>query len=422
MKRKQLTLCAALIVALSIGGSVWAAENVATTSGSWTNTAIWDQGHIPNTTDDRAKVWALRTVTVDSVVAQAVSNIRLGQNLSNPGHLVIDPGASLVNNGLLQISGGLSTTVGSSLTVNGTYYNGGNMDVGHVSAAGTGGNLNINSGATVTAAGVINIGLGSTGTVTMAGGTVTQTGTGDTIVGSGFNHYGKLNMSGGSWTTGDDLIVGGENSRTGKATFSGGATMTVSDDLFLAGLNGRVNANGEVVVNDATLDVNDYLYVGRASSSTGTLTLDHADAQVNAYRLLVADNGGEGTVNLLDGELYVAGDTDFDNNVQIGAGGEVSFEKGVLEWNDATGTNELEQFWFDGDFTATKNDGNALSFTNNLSTITYSLDLGDDYTAWVGLNADGNSETFVTIPEPGALSLLILSSGLILWVRRCRLI
>jgi hypothetical protein len=407
--------------ALAIGGSVWAAENLATGSGTWTNAAIWDQGHVPNATDDRAKVWANHIVTVDSVVAQAVSNIRLGSNLNNPGHLVINSGAALTNNGLLEISGGLSTTGGSSLTVDGTYYNGGDMNVGHVSTTGLGGKLNINNGASVRTAGNVNIGLGSTGTVTMIGGTFIQSGDKDTTVSAGANEYGELNMSGGSWTTGDDLLVGCSgtgNNRRGLVTLSGGSTMNVTDDLFLAGINGYDNNRGEVIVNDAALNVNDIIFVGRANTSTGTLTLAHADAQVSVKQLFVAENGGRGMVNLLDGELFVNGISALDNDIRIGADGEVSFEKGILVSDDPDVADEFAQFWIDGKFTATKNGANALSLTNNLASVTYSQDLGDKYTAWVGLDADGNPTTFVTIPEPTSISLFIISSGLIVWIRR----
>lgn len=397
-------------------------ENLAITNGLWADAAVWDQGHVPDTTDDRAKIWANHTVAVDQVVTTPVSNIRLGSMLQNPGHLVIDPGAALTNNGLLQISGGVNNSVGSSVTIDGTYHNGGDMDVGHVSSTGQGGRLFINTGAVVTVDGVINVGLGSTGTVTMTGGTVVQYGIGndgDTQIGIGERQYGELDMSGGTWTTGDDLIVGSGagNARTGKAVLNGGATMNVTDDLFISGFNNREHNNGEVIVNDAKLDVTDTMYVGRTISSTGTLTLAHADAYTETWFLFVAYDGGKGTVNLLDGELFVIGNGANDNNIRVGSNGKINFEKGVLAWNDNTGTDELEQFWINGDLTATKSGANSPSFTSNLITITYSQDLGDGYTAWVGLNDTGGCETFVTVPpvmDIGDLSINIDGTDVIL--------
>ena len=397
MKKKQFTLCAALIVVLSIGGSAWAAENVALDSGSWSNATNWSEGHVPNTTDDRAKIWSQDTVTVD-YAAPDVSNIRLGSNQSHRGKLVIDTGASLRNQGILEISGGHLASGKSRVNVAGTLINDGVMNIGHVNGTNSpGGVIQVSTNGAVTANSTVNIGYGAQGRVEITGGTFTQVGAGsDTYIGVGSGLYGELFMDGGTYKTGDDLILAGNgNNRTGKVDLNGGAYLDITDSLF-AGLNQPYTGNSsEIIVSDATMRVDAFMYLGRQTTQSCTLTLDHADADVNAWGLYLASGGGTGEVDLLDGVLTVRGVSEADTLLTIGSGGSIDFEKGVLAWNDNTTEDELQAFWSAGTFTATKNGANPNSFTNVLDSISYTQDLGDGYTVWVGLDG-GVAKTFVT--------------------------
>ena len=106
------------------------------------------------------------------------------------------------------------------------------------------------------------------------------------------------------------------------------------------------------------------------------------------------------------------------NMVSNGVNG-ISFEKGVLEWaHGSAALSTVKTYWENGLFTG--ENGNDLSFTNNLESIYYTQDLGNGNTAYLGLNSDDNLETFVVIPEPATIGLFFMASVTLILLRRIK--
>ncbi len=203
-------------------------------------------------------------------------------------------GATTVNGGTLQVSGGGTITQTSSLTVDtggtlkvdGTIASSvtatGNTIVGN---SGTG-TLNIQNGGTVTdVVGIIGALVGSTGTATVTGAGSTWSNSGALTV--GYNGTGTLNIQNGGMVTDQVGNIGINSGSTGTVTVSGtGSTWSSSFDFAVGGSGtGTLNIQNGAVVNGGLSLESSSLF----ASSSGTLNIGGATANAGTAGTL---NGG----------------------------------------------------------------------------------------------------------------------------------
>jgi T5SS/PEP-CTERM-associated repeat protein len=174
------------------------------------------------------------------------------------------------------INGGFTVTIDQS----GETTN--SLDVGTVpgqtgSLSMTGGDLFITDPDTVTEPNLPSLRLGqvagSTGNFTMSGGTVFIDGVspsgfavGDLLVGD--NGTGTMTLSGGDFTTNDEIIIGTQAGSSGTVNISGG-TLKSGGRSTLVGFTGNGTLN---VSNTGSLITNFDLLVGFVAGSTATVT------------------------------------------------------------------------------------------------------------------------------------------------------
>ena len=123
---KKLFLTAAIVAASLSANAVW---NSSTSSGSWTDSSIWNQGAVPDDTFDGINIGANTTVSINSAVTP-IKSMFIKPNAS----LVFKTGASLTTTGIafdgagsnMKFLGGSVSTTGQINQNNyGDYYFGG---------------------------------------------------------------------------------------------------------------------------------------------------------------------------------------------------------------------------------------------------------------------------------------------------------
>jgi T5SS/PEP-CTERM-associated repeat protein len=288
---------------------------------------------------------ALVTVSNSSVTA----GMRVGSN----------PGAS----GTLTVGGGTLTTVGANLyaghdtgSVGVIWVGGGNIAGGQkidVALSGTG-QMTVSNGA-VSAVTLIVAELGgSQGTLTLAGGSVTETndsmilgrlaaatGTvwvtggqmtsvntnGLIAIEVGGSGVGQMTVSNGTVLAGQ-IMAGCEEGGLGTLTIAGG-TVTANSGLFAAGTNTSQGAiwvtGGQVFVTNTFVDIG-FQGAGQLAISNGNVT---------ATNMIVADYpGSQGSFTMAGGQLTLSG---FLNIGNVGGTGTVVVSGGTLTANNAMG-------------------------------------------------------------------------------------
>jgi autotransporter-associated beta strand protein len=188
-----------------------------------------------------------------------------------------------------------------------------------------------------------------TGILNVDGGTMTTTGNGNMYVGRrngtgtlnqtdgtivvnrefgvGTRHDGKIgtgtyNLSGGSIAVANNFFVGKEQGSSGALNMTGG-TMSTIDKLMI----GHNQATGVVTQSGGTVNVQNEVFVGNenSASSVGTYTLSGAGVLNVGNEVIVGRDNGAGTFNLNGGTVNVA-------KISGGTGSAtVNFNGGVLK-------------------------------------------------------------------------------------------
>jgi len=262
-----------------------------------------------------------------------------GNIVTYDGSITVEAGGNATSNagfvanaGIITVNG-TATGVGDSITTDGQIVVGGTLNTGGnaiaSSGAGTTGDITVNAGGTLTAgAGILaGNGAGTVGTVTIDG-TATATGwdamagfntsTGTFNVGAtGYlDATGKSVLAGHVNGTGEFNIDGIVDAHTAYAGFSG--TTAVGTININAGADVDLTGNFELGHGDAT----DGYATGILNMNGGTLTALGMVANMygaDPYPYL----GGESTVNLNGGEIWIDAITGFHEHgnidVEIGA-------------------------------------------------------------------------------------------------------
>jgi hypothetical protein len=289
---------------------------------------------------------------------------------------------------------------------------------------------------TMTSAGTVNItdgdlrmgdsiagATGATNTLTVTGGSFTVSE--ETQVGMTAGNSGILNANGGTFTTGQDLYLGG-NSNTGadlgsEGTLNVGAGGTVnvtgpSEEHIIIGRSGMGTVNSAGIVNITNGDVR----MGDNSTATGetnTLNVTGGTFTVSEQVIAGMTAGNSGDINVTGGtlnvgeEIYLGGNTTdgtddgASGSLRIGVGGTVVVNDGAFATNqnldvgrDGTGVLDVDGGTLNihtGNLVAgqTSTTGNA---NNSRGTLTFQngaiVNIGDTYVD--GANTDGVQDNF----------------------------
>ena len=213
--------------------------------------------------------------------------------------------------------------------------------------------------------------------------------------------------SGQSFTNGGHQTVVGTGVYSGQQDLGTRSTMTVygsythtSPYVFNVGATSATGGGGEGH-GTLTIDGGAVLMTQPAFFNVGG-TLDDDDGHFEANGIVNIKNGGtlniiktlistNSVINLIDGLLSIDRKNPSDLKID---GGSINFSKGVLQQHLNKNTADFAGYWEDGDFTFSGL-ANAMSFTNTLDIITYTKDLGDGNTAYVGLDFNGDTRSFV---------------------------
>jgi fibronectin-binding autotransporter adhesin len=268
-------------------------------------------------------------------------------------------GGTTVRNGTLAVnSGGSITHTGAVMTVglnsgdNATLTVGANSTVsnnlGHIgNDAGSTGTVTVDGG-TWTNSNALNVGVSGNGTLTLNNGTVSSVGG---FIGSQVNSTGTVTVNGGNWTNSAALLVGAQGN--GSLTLNNG---TVSSSQGFIGSFG--NSTGTVTVNGGNWTNSGSLTLGLTANTTGTLNLNGGVTTASQ----VSEGTGNGTVTFNGGTLRLTG-----NQTDLFDG----FESGDVTLVGSGGTIDTQAFTvatgyaLTGNGSLTKQGNGTLTLTGN---------------------------------------------------------
>ncbi|MGN6627301.1 MAG: beta strand repeat-containing protein, partial [Tepidisphaeraceae bacterium] len=234
-------------------------------------------------------------------------DFNISDNANTEGTINISDNGALVTGGITALgkSAGAKGTInqnGGTVTIN----RGGNFALVLGDRNGTG-YYNLNAG-TLTSAGEMYVGEGGSGV-----GYYTQTG-GSATVKNWFvigreSAMGTFDQSGGTFThsNGGNISIGeGNNTKLNSMTVRGNSVFKDQVGEFWVG---NIGGNGTLNIQDtASLTVNDWLAVGRASgASIGVLNLSGGTLTKQGNNFLAIGSGGTGTLNQTGGTLTSTG-------------------------------------------------------------------------------------------------------------------
>lgn len=301
----------ALIVTLSANTSLFAQTRTIISSGSWTNTAIWDGGSIANTIGENA---SFTNNTPGTVTLQSPENITVGNVALNSGNrLTIASGATL-NVGSSSASRNLTTGNDCTIIVSGTLIVWGTFNPDN--------NFSIN--------------ITSTGVLIVKGGFSPGND-------SDFTSSGSVDI-GGAFSLGNngDVIISGPMDVGGNFTYGNDAEISLNSpgDLNVSGnLDGNNNATVNIA-NGAGITVGGMFDVGNdaAVNVNGDLDIDGDFRSGNNIDITVGANGdlsvgedfdtGNDAAIIINGDMDVDGDFSGNNNMDLTIGNNGDFDTG----------------------------------------------------------------------------------------------
>lgn len=315
---------------------------------------------------DAANNGANNAVTLSGGVLTVGDSIEIGDASAARGTLTVSGGLGTATNVNIGNAGGSTGTV--------TVSSGRLTAVGDLVVGRTGlGALTISGGAVT--AGVVTVGDftgGSGSTLTVAGGRLDTTGTGDLdvdyaatlnvssgtvgvdMINFATNGISTLNLSGGLITLGNDFNVGAGFGATGIVNQSGGAVqIAAGQPLVLGGQGTTGNRNGRYVITNGTITIG-------AGSDNGDIELGDTDAATGrgvfhvlgaAPSVTVGDdlafssqNNGELQVTLWDGAIAainVGDDVNLNGTLTVSNIGAVAAGSYMIITNAQGGTHSI---------------------------------------------------------------------------------
>ncbi len=222
------------------------------------------------------------------------------------------------------------------------------------------------------------------------------------------------------------LNQGADFTNGGVVTVDSGATLSLANDLAISG--------GTLIVNDATINASDDIFVqGNLTLNAGSVTTAIDDWEVNVAAGVVTINGGThsagdffgtqaaaGTLNILGGKV-IAGQSRFSSNSFVTIGGDATFMITGSHFTSTTpGGLDFLSSWT-GSFTAGSLSGAGSSWEAALIA-EYTFDGSPITQAIFDQNFVVSSDglTLSRVPEPSGGVLLVAAGGLLLVLRRRR--
>lgn len=294
----QRIVCVLLIFLVGGSSSLEAASYASVSTGNWNATTTWDSVGIPQNTGGTTLI--NHNVTLNTSGATSY-NIQLNPQAT----LEIQTGGELTCR-FLNLADNSQTSERSFILTGGTAT----MQFLHVSwntSSETGIPLvDIRDGEMVVQNDTRNdglvigygtgTGLPSKGQMKMSGGTVNVTGVANFLIGLNNTGNGIVEMTGGTVSVTKDLRVG--NNGTGTLEVTGGE-ITANNLIFGQAAGGL----GTGIVGGGKITVKNELIVGNSSPLENTFEM--TDGEIQAARVFLGNNGGNGTWKLSGGMVDV---------------------------------------------------------------------------------------------------------------------
>ena len=337
--------------------------------------------------------------TSGAITGDVVNNASLLFNRSDSSAY----GGTITGSGsFTKLGDGLLTFTGTNSSSGETYINGGTLDVA-------------TNGLFDQSATDLYVGQeGSTGTLAISGGAVTNA-----RAYIGYNGNGTVNVSAGTWTTTDNLLVGWNLSSGGTASIPGNGQLVISGgtvantNAFLGLFSG---GSGAATVSGGSWIMSDSLQLGN-SGGAGTLSL--IDGSVTSSSALLGGDEGSSGIATVSGGLWTnlgdltvgstlgTGTLSISGSGIVAVGGTLS-GSGVIDLG-AGGTLQIGLSGASGDL-ATNVTNNGLLIFNRIDSSTYSGAIdGSGAVTKLGAGAltlsGSNSYTGGTALEAGYLAL-----------------
>lgn len=356
----RLVAAGALLAGLSAQSQAQSTWN-GSVSGDWNNAANWSAG-VPTAVEAFVNTNSPNIATITTTFSAAPTDIRIGVSAGANARVDHRSGTALTGEGNWLFIGYLganatynfadTSTTGGALTGfgqgSGDLNVGGSLQNGNIMLGldnGTVSTLNINSSGTLSAGGLMVGGSGTaSGTVNIDSGTVNISGEtqfGSSYYGNGF--YGRMNMSGGNFTS--DVLSFSRGSSpaasiAGVGNFTGGTIN--AKRFFTVGFAGSATSTAMVTNNGATINVNT---IGGGNFEMGVWDPMTTRFVQNAGAVTVQNSG-----SIVFGVLGQSGNTTFDHNngpvtfysdngLTVGGfGGIVLGSQGTQPWEISSGT------------------------------------------------------------------------------------
>lgn len=240
---RAVWLCSSALAGLALVQPARADQSwIGATSTDWFDGTNWNGGAAPAAKDN---------VTIDTTLPNAT--VIGGGGAANAQDLTVGQDAT----------GKLAITGGSTLTLSGLTYLGGNLE--------------------------------SSGTLTIDGAGSSLSTVNNVYVGYGGN--GTLALSNGASLSGHYLLVGNNPASAGWLTVDGaGSTINLLNDLHVG-----ISGTGTLAVTNGGVINSSQLILGTNAGGDGTATVDGAGSQINPFTYIVVGSGGTGTLNITNG-------------------------------------------------------------------------------------------------------------------------
>jgi fibronectin-binding autotransporter adhesin len=334
------------------GGSTWADSGALNVGNAGTGTlTILNSSTVTSGGDITiaAQTGSTGTVTVDGTGSSLTSTGSMFAGQSGVGRLVVSNGATLTDNGTLEV-GRFSGSNGSSvLATNGAQLKIGAIWVGNVGS----GSFTAESGSQVTT-GQMVVGAG------VAGGIATITGTDTTVNVTNGTLFVGLNSGVGALTIADGadvsaarVSIGFTEKKFRKLGYTPNGTVIVTgagstlnaSDWLIVGYSGK----GSLLITDSgTTSVTVDSWIGYDAGSTGTVTVSGGTFNMNSSDTYVGDDGSGSlavtSAGSMNGASLIVGNSSTGTGVVIvdGSGSTITATSGLWVGNAGTGTLTVE--------------------------------------------------------------------------------
>ena len=356
------TVGASLVTAIFIclAGSACASDWAGTISTDWNDNANWAGGGGTGGSNAVINISAPNIATISANIAATPIDIIIGTGAGTSGVLDHTAGTATTGGGNWMFVGigdgtgtyNLADTSNAGGGISGFAQGSGSMTVaGRLYVGGVGwlgggvGTCNMNTSGTLAMGNDLAVGTNTgIGVMNVEAGTITTAGwnfIGKNDGGSGAN--GTLTMSGGTLTnTGRTYI--GQAGCTGAMTLSGGSYKNINNEWFVIGEGAGGNATVTINNSASLLQSGGELWLGQAGGS-GSMNLSAGSVTVNNW-VAVGRDGGTGILNMTDGSIIKTGGGNFivaasGPGTMTQSAGLVDVQGGetwVAETNNCTGT------------------------------------------------------------------------------------